>query len=215
MPEEQSYELMPPGSHVATCFRICDVGTQPGQYGPKSQIVISWETPDELMADGRPFSISRRYTLSSGRKATLRDHVESWLGRVLTSADFGKFDLAQLLGTTCTIGIKHETKDDGRRIVANLTSVMKRPKGTPERLPCVNEAIVFSLADRPFREHDYEQLPRWLHDLVARSPEFEAATKPAAPISPATRQRMKAILADSPAPKPEPVAEPLDDSIPF
>ena len=55
MPEEQSYELMPPGSHVATCFRICDVGTQPGQYGPKSQIVISWETPDELMADGRPF----------------------------------------------------------------------------------------------------------------------------------------------------------------
>jgi hypothetical protein len=215
MPEEQTYELVPPGSHTAVCFRVVDCGTQPrGMYGPKWQVLISWETPDELMANGQPFTISRRYTLSSNRKSALRGDIEGWLGRVLTNADFGKFDLSELLGTTCIIGIKHETREDGR-IFANVTSVMKRPKAVPERMPCINPAVAFSLADRPFREHEYDQLPQWLRDLIARSPEFEAATKPQPQVSAGTQKRLKAILADSPAPKSEPVVEPLDDAIPF
>jgi len=214
LPEEQSYELAPAGSHTAVCFRIVDLGTQPGMYGPKWQILITWELPDEQMADGRPFTISRRYTLSSNRKSALRADIEGWLGRVLTAADFGRFDLSQMLGTTCLIGIKHETREDGRTF-ANVTSVMKRGKAVSERLPCLNEAIALSLADRPFSQHEFEKLPQWLRDTIARSPEYEAATKPQVPISAGTKRRLKAILADSPAPRPKPVVEDLDDSIPF
>ena len=104
MPEEQSYELAPPESHTAVCFRVVDFGTQAGMYGPKLQILFSWELPDELMRTGRPFEISRRYTLSSNRKSALRADIEGWLGRTLKPADFGQFDLSQLLGTTCLIG---------------------------------------------------------------------------------------------------------------
>jgi hypothetical protein len=215
LPEEQFYELTPAGSHTAVCFRVADLGTQAGMYGPKPQILISFELPDEQMADGRPFTISRRYTLSSNRKSALRADIEGWLGRVLTASDFGRFDLSQLLGTTCLIGIKHETREDGRTF-ANVASVMKRSKAVPERVvPCINEAIALSLADRPFRQHEFEQLPQWVRDAIARSPEYEMATKPQKQISAGTKQRLKAILADSPAPKLEPEVEDLDDSIPF
>ena len=111
LPEEKSYELSPPGSHTAICFRVVDLGTQFGMYGPKRQILISWELPDEQMADGRPFTVSRRYTFSSNRKSALRADIEGWLGRVLTATDFGRFDLSQLLGSTCLVGIKHETRE--------------------------------------------------------------------------------------------------------
>jgi hypothetical protein len=213
LPDEQTYELAPPGSHTATCFRVVDVGTQPGTYGAKWQILVSWELPEEPMQDGRPFTISRRYTLSSNRKAALRTAVEGWLGRTLTAADFGKFDLSQLLGTTCLIGIKHETRETGRTF-ANVVSVMKRPKAVPERLPCSNEAVAFSLADRPFRAHEFEQLPQWLREMISRAPEYEVATRPQSNVNAGTRKRLRAILADSPAPKPTPDTE-LDDRIPF
>ena len=219
LPEEQSYELAPAGSHTAVCFLVADLGTQTGMYGPKPQILFSWELPDEQMADGRPFTVSRRYTLSSSRKSTLRDHVESWLGRTLTAADLSRFDLSQLLGSMCLIGIKHETRDDGRTF-ANVMSVMKRPKAVPERLPCTNGAIAFSLTDRPFHQNEFEALPQWVRDAVMRSPEYEMATKPQAQVSVGTKRRLKAILASPPAPKPEPVVDEdldddLDDAIPY
>ena len=52
LPEEQAYELAPAGSHTAVCLRVVDLGTQAGMYGPKRQILISWELPDDQMADG-------------------------------------------------------------------------------------------------------------------------------------------------------------------
>ena len=215
MPEEKQFEQPPPGSHVACCFRTIDLGTQPGQYGPRPQVLFSWELVDEAMSDGRRFTISRRYGLSSSRKSNLRGTVENWLGRTLASNEFGKFDLASLLGTTCLIGIQHETRED--RIYADVTSVMRRPKSVADRMSPTNEAIAFSLADRPFRQHDFEKLPEWVRTAIARSPEYGLATKPQSQkaISAGTKQRLKAILADEPAPKPEPVVEDLDDEIPF
>ena len=213
LPEEQTYELAPAGSHTAVCFRVTDLGTQTGMYGPKQQILISWELLEEQMADGRPFTISRRYTFSSSRKSTLREHLEGWLGRVLTIADLGKFNLSQLLGSTCLIGIKHQTKDDGRTF-ANVTSVMKRPKAVAERLPCTNGAFVFSLSDRPFHQHDFDALPEWVRTAIMSAPEYEAATKPQKQVSVSTKQRLKGILGDKPVPKPKPDDDDLDDEIP-
>src|SRR5215472_15697436 len=109
MPSEKPRELAPPGSHIAICHMVVDLGTQPGgRYKARRQILISWELADELRSDGQPFSISRRYGYSSDTKATLRQDIESWLGRVLTGADLGKLDLTELLGRTCTLGIKQE-----------------------------------------------------------------------------------------------------------
>jgi len=214
MPEEKAFELLPAGSHVAVCYRVVDLGTQSGQYGPRPRVLFSWEVPDEPMADGRPFTISRPYTLSSSPKSSLRPDVEGWRGRGLTSSEFGHFDLSELLGTTCLIGIKHETRENGRTY-ANVVSVMRRPKAVAERMSPTNEAIGFSLADRPFRQFEYEQLPEWIRVTIAWSPEYAAAMAPQPQVSANVKRRLKSILADEPAPKPEPVADPLDDEIPY
>jgi hypothetical protein len=214
MPEERSYELPPPGSHTAICFRVIDLGTQQSTFGAKPQIMFSWELTDELMADGKPFGISRRYTFSANRKAALRQDVEGWLGRVLTGSDFGKLDLSELLGSACLIGVKHEMREDGRTF-ANVVSVMKRAKGVPERMSPTNEAVSFSLADRPFRQHDYDCLPSWLQEVIARSPEYReviaASKQPTVSVKTASR-KLRSIMADAPASKP--VENPLDDVIP-
>ena len=63
MPEERQFELPPAGTHLATCLRVVDVGTQNGQYGLRRQIIIGWELPDELTERGDPFTLARRYKL--------------------------------------------------------------------------------------------------------------------------------------------------------
>jgi len=121
MPEEKSFELPPAGAHIAVCNRVVDLGTQPS-FGPKHQILLSFEFPDELMSDGRPFSISRRYNYTSAANSTLRADIEGWLGRALTAKDFGKLDLTKMLGRTCTLGIKHQSRNG--RDYANIVSIM-------------------------------------------------------------------------------------------
>ena len=160
MPNETSRELIPAGSHTAVCYRVIDCGTQPTSYGPKRQILFGFELPDELMSGGQPFVISRRFTYSADRKSALRCEIESWLGRPLTAADFGKFDLSEMLGRTCMIGIKHDVREG--RTYANVTSIMRPPKGVPERLSVINPATALSLDDRPFPAFEFESLPDWL-----------------------------------------------------
>src|SRR6516164_8022450 len=109
--ETESLILAPAGTHSAVCSRIVDLGTQSTTYGPKPQILISWELTDEAAVEERPFTVSRVYNLSVNRKSALRSDVEGWLGRTLAAADFGRFDLAELLGRTCTVSIRHDDRD--------------------------------------------------------------------------------------------------------
>jgi hypothetical protein len=209
MPEEKAFELAPAGSHLGICFRCIDLGTQIGQFGSRPLILFSWELTDELMSDGKRFVVSRSYGLSSSRKGLLREVVEGWCGRTLASSEFGKFDLSELLGTTALVGVRHELRDG--QTYANVASIMRRPKAVADRMSPTNEAIGLSLADRPFRQFEYEKLPAWIRDKIARSPEYTAAVAPQPSVNAGVKRRLKAILSDEPAPKPEPAGEPLDD----
>jgi len=213
MPSEKDFQIVPAGTHPATCFRVIDVGTQATSFGPKHQVFFFWELTDEPRDDGRPFTISRRYTYSADRKATLRIDIESWLGRGLTTADFGALDLATMLGRSCLIGIKHDNRPDGRSF-ANVTNVMKPPAGMPERMPPGNDAISLSLSDRPFAQYDYEALPGWLQQIIAQSPEYGLAVN--APPTPIARATVQAALRIQPPGKKTSIFDTdLDDNIPF
>jgi hypothetical protein len=209
MPEEKPRELPPPGSHLAVCYMICDLGTQPGgRFPARRQILIAWELPEELRADGQPFTISRRYGYSSNSNSNLRGDVESWLGRVLTSADLGKLDLTDQLGCSCILGVKHESHEDGR-VFANVTSVMAPGKGAAKRLPPTNAAMALNLDDRPFDYATFEALPDWVRKLIEGSSEYKGIVNPA-PAAPANVQkRLRARLAEKDA-----LARELDDEIP-
>jgi len=203
MPQEKSRELVPAGSHLAICFRVIDLGTQATPFGPKRQIMFGFELPDEHTSDGWQHTISRKFTYSSDKRSALRGEIESWLGRQLTAADFGRLDLGDMLGRSCTLGIRHDVREG--RTFANVASIMKPPKGVAERLSPTNPAIAFSLADEPFRIAEFEALPGWLQSMIGRSPEYAAAIrgKAASPMTvgefaslATTGERLRQHLAD-------------------
>jgi hypothetical protein len=211
MPEEKARELPPAGAHTAICIKVIDLGTQDGKFGAKHQLYIGWELPDERMSDGKPFGAGKFYNYSSNQKATLRQDVQGWLGRTLTTNDFGRFDLGSLLGMTCTLAIMHSEKDGNPR--ANITSVLRPGKGVLPRLPPSNPATVLSLSDRPFDFGSYEGLPGWLKELIAKSPEYKRAANGGT----SPQDRVAAILAESPkeATVNHEDRDNLDDEIPF
>jgi hypothetical protein len=178
LPEQNKYENVPAGTYIGLCFRVIDLGHQYSEFYKKAdhKILISWEL-NELMQDGRPFSISRRYTLSSGKKANLRKDLESWRGKPFSEEEYGTFDLGKLIGKPCMIGIAQTMRDGETR--SDVSSVMGLPKGTAAPAP-VNETVYLSLAKDDFQQSVYDKLSDGLKATIAKSPEYQQLFKPPA-----------------------------------
>jgi len=172
-----NFELAPSGTHIAVCYRFIDLGTQEGSYQGKPRkahkVMITWELcGDEKMEDGRPFSISKTYTLSSHEKAGLRKDLEAWRGAKFTDDEIARFDLSTLMGKACLLNVVHA--ENGDRTYANVAGIMRLPKGSaaPQR---VNETIFFDLDERPFNAELFNKLGERLRETIAKSPEYAAA----------------------------------------
>ncbi len=170
--QSDDFELCPSGTIVGICYRVIDIGTQQSkpEYGSKRQkkITLSWELPEEKMADGvRVFSIHKRYTLSLHEKAVLRHDLESWRGRPFTDEELKGFDISNLLGKPCLLGIVHE--DSGGKTYANISSILKLPKGMPAPAQ-VNESVQFDLDN--FNQEIYDSFSDSLKATIAKSPEY-------------------------------------------
>jgi hypothetical protein len=169
-------DFLPPpaGTHVATCYRLVDLGTQTvewqGELKKQHKIMVSWELPDELMQSGQPFSVHQRYTLSMHEKATLRKHLEAWRGKAFDDESAGAFDISSILGKACFLSIIHATKGD--KTYANISGVSKLPKNTPAPAP-INPRTFFSLAEPDWTL--YGLLSQGLQAVIAKSPEYETA----------------------------------------
>src|SRR6185437_10356989 len=138
-PNDRQFELPPAGTHMATCYRVIDLGTQSstwnGQAKRQHKILISWELPDELMSDGRPFTIGQRYTWSMSEKAALRRDLESWRGIPFTDKDFGTggFDIMNIVGKSCLLNsVQVEKSLKQYANIASISRLMKGQKG-PEK----------------------------------------------------------------------------------
>lgn len=178
-PEGGDFTPPPAGTHIATCYRVVDLGTQlvefNGETKKQRKVMLSWELPDELMDDGRPFTINKRYTYSGHEKAQLRKDLESWRGAPFQDADFGPggFDIRKVIGVPCLLSIVHETNKMGK-LFANITAVVKPPKGTA-RPALVNTPTTFSLDE--FDPHTFHDFPDWLKTVIMKSPEYADATR--------------------------------------
>jgi hypothetical protein len=122
----QDFENPEPGTHVARCYRVIDLGTQFNERWNTRQrkTLIGWELPNDMMKDGTPFLIACRYTVSLSEKAYLRRDLESWRGRKFTAEELQGFDLDNVVGVPCLLGIV--ISEDG---YANVTSVAPMMKG--------------------------------------------------------------------------------------
>src|SRR5688572_9522594 len=108
----------PAGAFPAICHRFIDLGTQTSNFNGETKhqrkVMLSWEVADEQerMEDGRPYTISQRFTWSMHEKATLRKTLESWRGKAFEDSDFGPggFDTRKLIGQPCMLSIIHVDK---------------------------------------------------------------------------------------------------------
>jgi hypothetical protein len=199
-------DFLPPpsGTWPAICTRFIDIGTQKTQFQGETKmqhkVILTWELRDDdaVMSDGRPFTISQRYTWSMSEKATLRKHLEGWRGLAFTDADFGPggFDLQNVLGKSCLINVVHAVKDG--KTYANIAGISRMPKGMTAT-PATNDIIYLALTPDRFDPAVFAKLSESLQATIKGSPEFaEMAVK--------TRQHL-----DREAPN----GDELNDEIPF
>jgi hypothetical protein len=175
-PESGSFELVPAGNHLGMCWQVIDLGTQTMTYQEEvkkmRRVLIGWELPNELMADGRPFVVSRRYTFSVHEKATFRKHLENWRGKKFTDEDFGDdgFDVRNLIGKACFVNVVHQQTGD--KVYANVDSIAQLPKGMAIPPELHNDPIYLSLEPEEFDSAVYSSLPEWLQKVIFDAPEF-------------------------------------------
>ena len=174
-PNDREFELPPAGTHLAVCYRVLDLGTQDTSYNglPKRQhkILLSWELPEEKMADGRPFSISQRYTWSMSEKAALRHHLESWRGKPFEARDFGEngFDIKGIIGVGCLLNIVHVARNG--KTYANIASIAKLMKNQTAP-PLYNEKAYLWINLERWDAAVFHNLKARLRDDIMKSPQY-------------------------------------------
>lgn len=175
---EKTGPQVPAGTHLALCYRVVDLGTQPDSgYGAKEKIVLFFELPHErIVVDGRerPMGISKFYTKSLGKKASLRKDLESWRGRPFTAEELTGFDMKKILGVGCQLQV---IDDEGK---SKISAVVGLPKGT-QVPPCQNPMMEWSVADG--KDNNFKLLPEWVQTMASACAEWNGGAKTAAPVA--------------------------------
>lgn len=154
---QSNFKQVPPGMYMAICFRVIDLGTQKTQWQGKEKwsrkVMLQWElhgeddTGEPLTNDeGHPLSVSKRYTLSLGENAQLRQDLKSWRGRDFTQEELNGFDISKLLGVACMVNVAHDVKDGNT--YTNVASVTPVPRALKDTVPVmVNEPVIFDVSE--------------------------------------------------------------------
>lgn len=164
--EFEKFPLPNEGTVQAVCAGVWDIGLQSTPFvdettgKPKVQhkIVIAWEINQMIDAPdsefhGKPYMLSKTYTLSLGEKSNLRHDLESWRGKPFTDDELKSgIDLEKLYGVNCIVGVAHVTKND--KTFANITSILPPLKGMEKMTPV--------------RTKD-EAPPKWVQEKAAQA----------------------------------------------
>ena len=181
---EGNFTPVPPGMHLARCYRVVDLGTQKSEYLgtikhlPKVMIQFEVHGEDEngkpiVTAKNEPMTISKNFTLSLAEKATLRKDLQTWRGREFTAEELRGFELKNILGAWAMISVIKTTGNNGKEYT-NIAAIMQVPPqvkkaGLPEGF---NKIGLFSI-DEP----DMEMFDTFSDNLKAKiqgSPEWQS-----------------------------------------
>jgi hypothetical protein len=183
--QTSSFKPVPPGSHLARCYRIIDLGTQKTTFNGESKfikkVMFQFEVHSEdddgpLKTDkGEPMSISKNYTLSLSDKAVLRADLEAWRGREFTREELQGFELKNVLGAWCLITVTRATGNDGREYT-NITGVSPVPKAMKQNLPTPFNQVGIFYIDDPDMEM-FQTLSERIRQKIMETPEWKSRGK--------------------------------------
>ncbi len=122
----------PEGLHHSVCIDAVDLGMVDGNFGKKRMVSLAWQTK-QVMDNGKPYLIIKRYGATLHPKSKLRADLESWRGRKFTEDEAVEFDLEKLIGANCQLMIIHNVKDGNT--YANVASIVAAPSVLGKLVP--------------------------------------------------------------------------------
>ncbi len=173
----RDFEIAPAGVHPSRCYRVIDLGTQTSEWQGETKrahkVMLTWELlGDERMNDGRPFMVSKRFTMSTHEKSALRPFLEAWRGKPFTDAEIKAFDVKSVLGAFCLLNVTHDARDG--TTYANISGCMPIPKGMPKPTG-VNPLVSFDI-DAPDMAL-FGTFGQKLQATIVSAPEWNKAKK--------------------------------------
>lgn len=179
-PQGEGYEALDDCNTIGILVGILGLGIQQGYDPadpPKDEYLLTFETPNELGTDGRPYHITKQVTISTHEKASLRIMLEAVHGKALpnekvtfTGDDandekvcaFVEKITSGAIGKACLINIakyKKQNGYDGNKI----TGFTKLPKGMAFDKP--KTVYGFFDLEKPDWEL-FKKFPEWQRNVV-------------------------------------------------
>ncbi len=218
------FEPIEPGSYIARCVSVVDIGVQETGFGPKEKVYLGFEVPSVRVEwkdqDGKdhegPAFIGSRYTLSINEKSILGQHLTGWRGKPFTDEERQGFDLFNVLGAPCLINVIRTEKNG--KTYANIQSIMRLPKGM-EPAPVESELIGYTPMDNE-KAANFDKLADWQKKLVRQGYKMAEGSTVIGSATQAQRQAGGPIADNQPPPVPDTGGgadfdDGFDDSIPF
>lgn len=176
--KQKERELPEAGTHNAVCISIIDFGTHPGSatYPDEKRLVnIGFQLVDEQTSEGKAMCVYRQFTFSSHAKSKLMGFVIPWLG--LKEKDLEDFDMDTMLGKPALVTVKITENDKGE--YANIDNISALPKGAAKIKKATEPIKSFYLdEEEPFNKDTFDDLPEWMRNKIASSPEYAIVTAP-------------------------------------
>lgn len=184
------------GTWLARCFAVIGLGVQESANFPATnKVMLMFEIPEQTTEwDGVeiPMIVQKEYTLSLGKKANLRKHLDAWRGKAFTAEELEGFDLKNILGAPALLTIVHKTSGKGT-VYANIEAIAKVMKGQvcPEQH---HASVIYDVENG--KNEVYQKLPEWIREKIAKCDDW----------------KNPGIKNEAASPEPEPAT---DDDVPF
>lgn len=159
-----AFKRTPAGVYIGRCYSLIDLGTQTKEYQGETKMVreirLGFElfgedeqgNPLTVTVDGKemPMTISKRYTLSLHKKASLRRDLAAWRGKDFTEEEAKGFDVSRLVNSYCMVNCS-ETESNGKTYT-NISGLTPLPAALKNSKPkAVHAAELFDV-DSPDME---------------------------------------------------------------
>ena len=180
---DEEWPAVPPGIHLARCYGIIDLGTQKttqlGETKYLNEVMLQFELHDVseargplFTANGEPMSISKSFTLSLAKKATLRTDIETWRGREFTPNELRGFQLKRVLGEWALISVVNATDQAGQDCTGIAAIMPVPPQVKQAGLPAGHNELKFFYCAAPDIEL-FESFSESLKAKIRKSPEWQ------------------------------------------
>ncbi len=115
---------------LSRLYKVFDLGYQPGIEGPQHEVAFLFEL-DAVTGDGKPMTITKRFTASMHPKANLRRFIESWRGKPFTDEEVKVFDTAPLESQYAYLTLTKKKSTKTGKDWTDIFQIRRKPKEDP------------------------------------------------------------------------------------